>query len=84
MIKRQERVLESMARIREVIITQQAALAEQRGREEANKVPSDFGEDSNGYSEKGEGGGGFAGDAAKKRRGVGVFPCTYEGSTNAV
>ncbi|MCJ1317051.1 hypothetical protein MMC15_002372 [Xylographa vitiligo] len=69
MIKRQERVLESMTRIREVIVTQQAALAEQRSREEASKVPSDFGEDGNGYSEKSEGGGGFAGDAAKKRRG---------------
>ena len=72
MIKRQERVLESMTRIREVIVTQQAALAEQRSREEASKVPSDFGEDGNGYSEKSEGGGGFAGDAAKKRRGVGA------------
>ena len=79
MIKRQERVLESMARIREVIITQQAALAEQRNREEANKVPSDFGEDGNGYSEKGDGGGGFAGDAAKKRRGVGVFSLYVRG-----
>ena len=59
-----------MARIREVIVTQQHALEEQRNREEANKESSDYGDDGNGYSEKGEGAGGFAGSDAKKRRGV--------------
>ncbi|MCJ1412048.1 hypothetical protein MMC19_006140 [Ptychographa xylographoides] len=69
MIRRQNRVMDSMARIREVIVTQQHALEEQRNREEANKESSDYGDDGNGYSEKGEGAGGFAGSDAKKRRG---------------
>ena len=74
MVRRQTHVLDSLARIREVIITQQHALAEQRSRDEANKVSSDYGEDGTSYSDKGDGGGGFAGADAKKRRGVCFMP----------
>lgn len=70
MMRHQHRVLESMARIRDVIINQQHALAEQRTRDEANKESSEYGEDTNGGQDKLEGGGGFAGADAKKRRGV--------------
>ena len=59
-----------MARIREVIINQQHALAEQRTRDEANKESSEYGDDAIGGQDKSEGGGGFAGADAKKRRGV--------------
>ena len=81
MVRRQNHVLDSLARIREVIITQQHALAEQRSRDEANKVSSDYGEDGTSYSDKGDGGGGFAGADAKKRRGVRFLPCDLD-STN--
>ena len=70
MLRRQSRVLESLSRIKEVVITQQHALAEQRNRDEANKVSSDYGEDGSGYSDKADGAGGFAGPDSKKRRGV--------------
>ena len=71
MIRRQNRVLESMMRIREVVIAQQHAIAEQRSREEASKAhPTDYGDDHGPYQEKTEGGGGFAGPDPKKRRGV--------------
>lgn len=62
--------MESMERIREVIINQQHALAEQRTRDEANKESSEYGDDATGGPDKSEGGGGFAGADAKKRRGV--------------
>ena len=78
MARRQTHVLDSLARIREVIITQQHALAEQRSRDEASKVSSEYGDDGTSYSDKGEGGGGFAGADAKKRRGVRFMP--YESS----
>jgi hypothetical protein len=70
MMRQQTRVVESFARIREVIVTQQNAMAEQRSRDEANKQSSDYNDDGSGYSGKEEGGGGFSGADAKKRRGV--------------
>lgn len=70
MLRRQTRVVEALNRIKDVVITQQHALAEQRNRDEANKVSSDFGEDGSGYSDKADGAGGFAGPDSKKRRGV--------------
>ena len=69
MIRHQNRVLDSMTRIRD-IINQQHALAEQRSRDEANKEPSEYGEDGITGQDKSEGGGGFAGADPKKRRGV--------------
>ena len=73
MIRHQTRVLDSMARIRDIILTQQHALAEQRSRDQAYKPPSEFSDDAIAYQDKLEGGGGFAGADAKKRRGVGPF-----------
>ena len=72
MMKRQERVLMSISRIRDVVIAQQQALAEQRSREDAASKPvPDFVEDSSTASDKAErSGGGFAGSDPKKRRGV--------------
>ena len=70
MIRQQERVLNSMARIREVIITQQAALAEQRSHEYNHKPGSEMDDDGSMYQDKLDGSGGFAGSDTKKRRGV--------------
>ena len=70
LIKQQHKVLDAMTRIRDVIINQQHALAEQRTRDEANKDPSEYGEDGALGQDKSEGGGGFAGADSKKRRGV--------------
>ena len=69
-IKQQHKVLDAMARIRDVIINQQHALAEQRTRDEANKDPSEYGDDGPLGQDKSEGSGGFAGADLKKRRGV--------------
>ena len=70
MMRQQHRVLDSLTRIRDVIVNQQHALAEQRNRDEASKASSEFGEEGNTSQEKPEGGGGFAGSDSKKRRGV--------------
>ncbi|KAL8841519.1 MAG: hypothetical protein Q9170_000902 [Blastenia crenularia] len=64
-----KRVLESMQRIKEVIIAQQQALAEQRNYEKY-KPPSEADDDGASFQDKVEGSGGFAGADAKKRRGV--------------
>lgn len=66
----QKRVLDSMHRIKEVIIAQQHALAEQRNYENSYKPSVEPDEDGASYHDKLEGGGGFAGAEAKKRRGV--------------
>ena len=71
MIRRQTTVLDAMSRIREVVVAQQQALAEQRNRDEANKTHQlEYREDAAAYQDKSEGGGGFAGSDAKKRKGV--------------
>ena len=69
-IQQQHKVLDAMTRIREVIINQQHALAEQRTRDEANKDSSEYGDDGPLGQDKSEGSGGFAGADPKKRRGV--------------
>ena len=72
MIRRQNLVLAAMDRIRDVVIAQEHARAEQRSRDEASKARlSELSEDSASFHEKQEGGGGFAGaDPKKTRRGV--------------
>ena len=71
MIRLQNTVLTAFERIREVVIAQQHALAEQRSRDEASKArQGSFSDDSTSYLDKQEGAGGFAGADAKKRRGV--------------
>ena len=71
MLRRQTRVLEAMNRIRDVVVTQQHAMAEQRSRDEAKKASqAEFSDDINGYPDKSDGSGGFAGADPKKRRGV--------------
>lgn len=66
----QKRVLDSMQRVKEVIHAQQQALAEQRSYENSYKPSAEPDDDGSSYHEKLEGGGGFAGAEAKKRRGV--------------
>ena len=76
MLQRQRGVLEAMARIREVVLThQQHAMAEQRSLEEAQQANlTEFPSEINGYQEKSDGSGGFAGpDNKKPRRGVSSF-----------
>ena len=83
MIRRQNLVLGAMDRIREVVIAQQHALAEQRSRNEASKArQSELSDDSASFSEKQEGGGGFAGADPKKRRGVCLYSSNVATFTN--
>ncbi|KAI9873219.1 MAG: hypothetical protein M1830_000685 [Pleopsidium flavum] len=70
MIRQHGRVYDSFARIREVLLTQQLALAEQRQHDQGYKGSSEYDEDGVGYQDELKGGGGFAGADAKKRRGV--------------
>lgn len=70
MIGYQTRVLESMHRIKDVIIAQQHALAEQRNYEQTYKHSGSNEDDGIGFHDKLEGAGGFAGADPKKRRGV--------------
>lgn len=58
-----------MERIREVIIKQRDDLAERHKQEQGQKALLETDDDSL-YGDKSEGGGGFAGADAKKRRGV--------------
>ena len=75
-MRQQQRVLDSMTRIRELILRQQQALAEQRifDQRAFKAAPSEADEDAREYMDKGEGGGGFAGAEAKKRRGRAAPP----------
>ena len=64
--------MDSLTRIKEAVVAQQHALAEQRAR----VVKGDYYEDDyNGLHDDYKGSGGFAGGDAKKRRGVGL---TYQ------
>ena len=69
-------MLDSMARIRDLIQRQQQALAEQRIYDAQNfkTAPSDTDEDGQNFLEKMDGAGGFAGAEAKKRRGRAAPP----------
>ncbi|KAL8650829.1 MAG: hypothetical protein Q9210_003598, partial [Variospora velana] len=70
----QKRVLDSMQRIKEVIVAQQHALAEQKNYENSYKPSAEPDDDGGTYHDKTEGGGGFAGAEAKKRRGRAAPP----------
>ena len=70
MIRQHRRVFDSFARIRDVLVTQQLVLAEQRAHEQGFKGSSEYDEDGAGYQDEFKAGGGFAGADAKKRRGV--------------
>ncbi|KAI9812907.1 MAG: hypothetical protein M1827_004425 [Pycnora praestabilis] len=73
MIRQHNRVHDSLSRIREVLISQQHALADQRAQDQGYKGSLDYeGEDT--YHEDLKGGGGFAGADAKKRRGRAAPP----------
>jgi hypothetical protein len=66
-LHRSKRISDNWNRIREAVIAQQQALAEQRAR----VVKGDYYEDDyNGLHDDYKGSGGFAGGDAKKRRGV--------------
>ena len=75
-MRQQQRVLDSMARIRDLIQRQQQALAEQRvyDAQTCKPTPSEADEDSHSFMDKMEGSGGFAGADAKKRRGRAAPP----------
>lgn len=73
----QGKLLDSFARIRDVIYKQQQALVEQRNYDQQNYKPpaSEADDDDTGYHlDKLEGSGGFAGSDAKKRRGRAAPP----------
>jgi hypothetical protein len=74
MLRLQTTVQVAFERIRNVIIAQEHAMAEQRSRDEASKTHSNsLSDDSSQYHDQ-EGGGGFAGGETKKvRRGVSLM-----------
>ena len=77
MIKQQTRVLENMSRIRDVIVKQQQALAEQKRYDQQNYKSTPDGidhSDQHGFANAVDGAGGFAGPDAKKRRGRAAPP----------
>lgn len=75
-MRQQQRVLDSMARIKDLIQRQQQALAEQRiyDAQTFKAAPSEADDDSHSFMDKMEGSGGFAGAEAKKRRGRAAPP----------
>ena len=76
MIRQQNRVLECVSSIREVILKQQQALAEQKSYDERNhkNATSQSEGETGSYLDKIEGSGGFAGPDPKKRRGRAAPP----------
>ena len=70
MLSRQNRVLDALQRIRDIITAQQRAVEEQRSRAEADKAQRDYTAEPNAGSDKGDSEGGFASGDPKKRRGV--------------
>lgn len=76
MIQEQEKTLQAMARIREVILKQHQALQEQKIYNQRNyKTPaSEADDDNDSYMDKLDGQGDFAGSDAKKRRGRAAPP----------
>ena len=86
MIARQTRVLDSVNRIRDVIIAKTLADAEQQNQERRNKASLEYDDDSSSFQDKMDGSGGFAGSDPKKRRGVRnpfFFPFFFENSFHA-
>lgn len=74
LMKQEMRVAESLARIREVIVNQQAALVEQAQDPRYKAMNGYDHEGPNSYHDDGKGGGGFAGSDPKKRRGRAAPP----------
>ena len=70
MMRQSNRVMEAFAKIRDIVIAQQNVLAEQRARAVKGEQ---FGDDFDSFHEDYNGGGGFAGNDAKKRRGVTIL-----------
>lgn len=71
MIRRQTEVLDCMNRIKDVINAQQQEAMKQRlNQEQRYNASSEYEDEIIGPYDKLEGGGGFAGAEAKKRRGV--------------
>ncbi|KAG8526711.1 uncharacterized protein KY384_008140 [Bacidia gigantensis] len=75
LIEQQKAVLNSMGRIRDIVLQQQLALAEQRHYDQQSykHAPNDL-QDGGDYDDKMDGVGGFAGSDAKKRRGRAAPP----------
>ena len=75
-LRQQTRVLQSIGRIKEVILKQQQALADQKKFDQQNFKSSPDGteQDTHHFANQGEGAGGFAGPDAKKRRGRAAPP----------
>lgn len=66
MMRQSQRVIESLGRIRDIVIMQQTALSEERARAAtSNRMSDDYHVVTDEYKS-----GGFAGGDAKKRRGV--------------
>ena len=75
MIHEQSKVMDALARMRDVICRQQQALIDQRNHDQQNyKPPPSEADDDSNYTEKGDGSGGFAGSDPKKRRGRAAPP----------
>jgi hypothetical protein len=70
LMKQEIRVAESLTRIREVVVNQQAALVEQAQDPRYKAMNGYDHEGPNSYHDDAKGGGGFAGSDPKKRRGV--------------
>lgn len=66
----QTRVIDAMSRVRDVLVAQNLAQAEQQSQDRRNKASADYDEDPASFQDKMEGSGGFAGPDSKKRRGV--------------
>ncbi len=79
MIRHSTLVHDSFRRIRDILVTQQLALAEQHNHEHGYKGSSEYDEDGAGYQDEFKAGGGFAGADAKKRRGVRAPTRSYYG-----
>jgi len=69
LVRQSNRVTEALARIRDVIVNQQNALAAEQAQSRAYKSDH-YDDESHLYSDDFKGLGGFAGAEAKKRRGV--------------
>lgn len=74
LMKQEARVAESLTRIREVIVNQQAALVEQAQDPRYKAMNGYDHEGPNSYHDDGKSGGGFAGSDPKKRRGRAAPP----------
>jgi hypothetical protein len=70
MMKQTQRIQESLGRIRDVVISQQNALAEQA--RDPYKPLNCYDHEPSPYQDDLKGGGGFAGSDLKKRRGVSI------------